>query len=139
MKIKKRLLVSYAILIGMLMVAGVVAVIMISRIGDNLTRFYNYQNQTIVNSWTARNATDASVSSALQSMLDTDPVVTKESIEKAKQEAAIQEQKRKRKSVSRRNLPAKATLLQERTYLRQSSVQPLHTLRKRWLPSWLVI
>ena len=70
------------------MVAGLVAVIMISRIGDNLTRFYNYQHQTIVNSWTARNAADASVSSALQSMLDTDPVVTKESIEKAKQEFA---------------------------------------------------
>lgn len=84
MGIQKRLLVSYGILIVMLMIAGLVSIIMLEQVGNNLSQFYNYQHQTIVESWTARQAADASMAEAMQSMLDSDPDVTKNAITSAK-------------------------------------------------------
>lgn len=84
MGIKKRLLVSYAILIAMLMAAGLVSIIMLKKVGNNLSEFYDYQHQTIVQSWTARQAADASMAEAMQSMLDSDPTITQNAITAAK-------------------------------------------------------
>lgn len=85
MEIQKRLLISYGILIALLMVSGLVSVIMLKRVGNNLSDFYNYQHQTIIESWTARQAADASLAEAMQSMLDSDPTITADAISSTKE------------------------------------------------------
>ncbi len=86
MGIQKRLLISYAVLIAMLMVAGLVSILMLEKVGSNLSKFYDYQHQTIVQSWTARQAADASMAEAMQSMLDSDPTITKNAITSAQKD-----------------------------------------------------
>lgn len=88
MGIQKRLLISYAVLIGMLMVAGLLSILMLEKVGSNLSKFYDYQHQTIVQSWTARQAAEASMAEAMQSMLDSDPTITKNAITAAQDEFA---------------------------------------------------
>ncbi len=80
MGIQKRLLISYAVLIAMLMMTGLISILMLNRVGNNLSKFYDYQHQTIVQSWTARQAAEASMAEAMQSMLDSDPTITKNAI-----------------------------------------------------------
>lgn len=62
------------------MIAGLVSILMLERVGSNLSKFYDYQHQTIVQSWTARQAAEASMAEAMQSMLDSDPTITKNAI-----------------------------------------------------------
>ena len=41
MKIKSRMLLSYGIIIGMCLIASIIALIMLNKIGNNLSSFYN--------------------------------------------------------------------------------------------------
>ncbi len=54
MKIRARMIISYSIIVAMLLICGIVAIIMLGEVGENLSNFYEQQFQTIDNSWNAR-------------------------------------------------------------------------------------
>ena len=42
MKLRSRMLLSYAVIIVICLIASIVALFMLNKIGDNLTSFYNF-------------------------------------------------------------------------------------------------
>ena len=54
MKLKSRLLLSYAVVIAICLSASVDALFLMNRIGDNLSSFYNNNYTVTVNVWMAK-------------------------------------------------------------------------------------
>lgn len=81
MKIRTRLIVSYLIVIVLLLIAGTTSMIMVSRVGNSLQSFYDYQFQTVDNSWLARRNVFSARSSILQAIIEPDLTKTREYIQ----------------------------------------------------------
>lgn len=81
MKIRTRLIVSYLIVIVLLLMAGITSMIMVSRVGNSLQSFYDYQFQTVDNSWLARRNVFSARSSILQAIIEPDLTKTREYIQ----------------------------------------------------------
>ncbi|CCZ61922.1 methyl-accepting chemotaxis protein [Hungatella hathewayi] len=88
MKIRTRLLVSYAVIIVISMIASVIALVMLRDIGANLTSFYNNNYTVTVNTWTARRAQQAARADLLHAILAEDESTKKLKIESAKKNLA---------------------------------------------------
>lgn len=85
MKIRSRLLVSYAIIILISMIASVVALFMLRAVGTNLNSFYDNNYTVTVNTWTARRAQQTARADLLQAILTKDHTLESQKIESAKQ------------------------------------------------------
>lgn len=85
MKLKSRLLVSYAVVIAICLSASVAALFMMNRIGDNLSSFYNNNYTVTVNVWLAKREMQAARGDILNAVLDTDAEESVEYIGKAKE------------------------------------------------------
>ena len=85
-KIKTRLLMSYAIMIVLIMVAGLGVAIMMGGMGEIMNGFYEVEFTANDVAWNARYSVYASRSSLLQAMLDSDPTMTSGAIQTARSE-----------------------------------------------------
>ncbi len=83
MKIKSRMLLSYGIIIGMCLIASIIALIMLNKIGNNLSSFYNNNYTVTVNVWSARREMQSARGDILNAILDSDESTRKNYIEKA--------------------------------------------------------
>ena len=72
MKIKSRMLLSYGIIIGMCLIASIIALIMLNKIGNNLSSFYNNNYTVTVNVWSARREMQSARGDILNAILDSD-------------------------------------------------------------------
>lgn len=54
MKIRTRMLLSYAVIIVLCLAASIIALFMMNKISGNLTSFYDNNYTVTVNAWTAR-------------------------------------------------------------------------------------
>ena len=85
MKLKSRLLLSYAVVIAICLSASVAALFMMNRIGDNLSSFYNNNYTVTVNVWLAKREMQAARGDILNAVLDSDAEESVKFIEKAKE------------------------------------------------------
>lgn len=83
MKIKSRMLLSYIIIIGTCLSASIIALIMLNKIGKNLSSFYNNNYTVTVNVWSARREMQSARADILNAILDSDGDIKKDFIEKA--------------------------------------------------------
>lgn len=88
MKIRSRMLVSYAIILAFTIIACVAGVVMISNVGGSLTGFYNQQFQTVNQAWTARRAVYAARNAMLQAIIEPDISKTEAFLKTASDEGA---------------------------------------------------
>lgn len=88
MKIRSRMLVSYAVIIVISMVASVIALVMLRDVGANLTSFYDNNYTVTVNTWTAQRAQQAARAGLLQAIIAEDKTQIDQDIENAKKELA---------------------------------------------------
>ncbi|WP_242984496.1 methyl-accepting chemotaxis protein [Clostridium sp. chh4-2] len=88
MKIRTRLLASYAVIIVISMIASVIALVMLRDIGANLTSFYNNNYTVTVNTWAARRAQQATRADLLHAILAEDESTKNLKIESAKKNLA---------------------------------------------------
>ncbi len=86
MKIRTRLLVSYAIIIVFLLVIGITAIVMLGQVGNSLDSFYNQQFQTIDNTWNARRSVFACRADIFQAIIEDDAAAIQEAVQAAKDE-----------------------------------------------------
>ena len=84
MKLRSRMLLSYAVIIVICLIASIVALFMLNKIGDNLTSFYNNNYTVTVNVWQAKREMQAARADILNAILDSDANKIEESIEEAK-------------------------------------------------------
>lgn len=89
MRIRSRMLLSYALIIIVSMIASIVALFMLKDVGANLTSFYENNYTVTVNTWTARRAQQAARADLLQAILEKDLQVTAQKIESAKQNLTV--------------------------------------------------
>ena len=82
MKLKSRLLLSYAVVIAICLSASVAALFLMNRIGDNLSSFYKNNYTVTVNVWMAKREMQAARGDILNAVLDSD---AEEFIENAKE------------------------------------------------------
>ena len=83
MKIQLKLILSYVLIIVFCTVAGIVALVMLNKIGNNLNRFYDKNYTVTVNVWVARREMQYARSELLMSLLETDEKKVEDSIESA--------------------------------------------------------
>lgn len=83
MKIRARLLLSYGVIILLCLCASIVALIMLNKIGNNLTSFYNNNYTVTVNVATARREMQSARADILRAILETDRNSTQEMITNA--------------------------------------------------------
>lgn len=83
MKIQLKLILSYVIIIVFCTVAGIAALIMLNKIGDNLNHFYDKNYTVTVNVWVARREMQYARSELLMSLLETDEKKVEDSIASA--------------------------------------------------------
>ena len=83
MKIQLKLILSYVLIIVYCTVAGIVALVMLNKIGNNLNRFYDKNYTVTVNVWVARREMQYARSELLMSLLETDEKKVEDSIESA--------------------------------------------------------
>ena len=88
MKIRSRMLLSYALIIAISMVASVTALVMLRSVGANLTSFYNNNYAVTTYAWTARRAMQAARADILRALLETDKDVTEQQVDSAKENLA---------------------------------------------------
>lgn len=69
MKVRTRLIASYLILVALLLIAGIVSIIMLSRVKNSLTTFYNQQFQTVEDASDMRRAVYAARSGVLNAIV----------------------------------------------------------------------
>lgn len=58
-KIRARMLISYGIIIILLLIASVIALFMLQKVGTNLTNFYHNNYTVTVEAWKARRSMQA--------------------------------------------------------------------------------
>lgn len=83
MKLRARLLLSYAVIIVICLAASIAALFMLNKIGDNLSSFYNNNYTVTVNAWVAKREMQAARADILNTILDSDMEDTNETVEKA--------------------------------------------------------
>ncbi len=86
MKIRARMIISYLIIIALLIVSGVVSIVMLSKVGDNLQTFYDMQFQTVDNAWNGRRLVFSARANALMNIIATTPEDVKSYSEAALQD-----------------------------------------------------
>lgn len=84
-KIRSRMLASYAVIIVISMIASIIALFMLRDVGGNLTSFYNNNYTVTVNTWTARRAQQAARADLLHAILAEDESTRTQKVESAKQ------------------------------------------------------
>ena len=82
MKLRARLLLSYAVIIIICLAASITALFMLNRIGNNLSSFYNNNYTVTVHVWMAKREMQAARADLLNAILDSD-VDDNENVEKA--------------------------------------------------------
>ena len=85
MKLKSRLLLSYAVVIAICLSASVAAPFLMNRIGDNLSSFYKNNYTVTVNVWMAKREMQAARGDILNAVLDSDAEKSMQFIENAKE------------------------------------------------------
>jgi methyl-accepting chemotaxis protein len=83
MKLRARLLLSYAVIIVICLAASIAALFMLNKIGNNLSSFYNNNYTATVNVWIAKREMQAARSDILNAILDLDMDDTNENVAKA--------------------------------------------------------
>lgn len=83
MKIKGRMLLSYAVIIVVAMIASITALAMLRSTGENLSLFYDNNYTVTVNSWMSRRAMQAARADMLRSMLEEDQEIVETMVEDA--------------------------------------------------------
>lgn len=83
MKIRARLLLSYAVIIAICLTASTAALFMLNKIGNNLTSFYDNNYTVTVNVWMAKREMQAARADILNAILDSDMDDTKASVANA--------------------------------------------------------
>lgn len=83
MKLRARLLLSYAVIIVICLAASIAALFMLNKIGNNLSSFYNNNYTATVNVWIAKREMQAARSDILNAILDLDMDNTNENVAKA--------------------------------------------------------
>ena len=84
MKLKFRLLLSYAMVIAICLSASIAALFMLNRIGDNLSSFYRNNYTVTINVWLAKREMQAARGDILNAILESDVEESAEYIDKAK-------------------------------------------------------
>ena len=84
MKIRSKMLLSYAVIITIFLAAGVTSVFMMRNLGSSLTSFYDNNFTVTVNAWSARRNMMATRAYLMQCMLETDQDVTLKYVVKAR-------------------------------------------------------
>lgn len=87
MKIRTRMLFSYAVMTAVLLIASIVAISMLKQVGDSLNSFYNEQFHTVTQAWTARRAVYAARADMLQALVSQDKNAVQSSLDGAAEEA----------------------------------------------------
>lgn len=85
MKLKFRLLLSYAMVIAICLSASIAALFMLNRIGDNLSSFYRNNYTVTINVWLAKREMQAARGDILNAILESDVEKSAEYIDKAKE------------------------------------------------------
>lgn len=85
MKLKFRLLLSYAMVIAICLSASIAALFMLNRIGDNLSSFYRNNYTVTINVWLAKREMQAARGVILNAILESDVEESAEYIDKAKE------------------------------------------------------
>lgn len=85
MKLKFRLLLSYAMVIAICLSASIAALFMLNRIGDNLSSFYRNNYTVTINVWLAKREMQAARGDILNAILESDVEESAEYIDKAKE------------------------------------------------------
>ena len=85
MKLKSRLLLSYAVVIAICLSASVAALFLMNRIGDNLSSFYKNNYTVTGNVWMAKREMQAARGDSLNAVLDSDAEESMQFIENAKE------------------------------------------------------
>ena len=85
MKLKSRLLLSYAVVIAICLSASVAALFLMNRIGDNLSSFYRNNYTVTINVWLAKREMQAARGDILNAILESDVEESAEYIDKAKE------------------------------------------------------
>ena len=88
MKLRSRMLLSYAVIIIICLTAGFAALFMLNKIGDNLSSFYNNNYTVTVNVWKAKREMQAARADILNAILDAESNEADESIEEASKSLA---------------------------------------------------
>lgn len=83
MKIRTRMLLSYAVIIVLCLAASVIALFMMDKISANLTSFYDKNYTVTVNAWTARREMQYARADILKAILETDQKETQTAIDNA--------------------------------------------------------
>lgn len=83
MKIRMRMLLSYAIIIALCLVASVIALFMMDKISGNLISFYENNYLVTVNAWTARREMQYARAEILKGIMETSLSDTQEAIDNA--------------------------------------------------------
>lgn len=82
-RIRTRLLLSYGVIIFLCLFASIAALVLLNRIGDNLTSFYDNNYTVTVNVAAAQREMQSARGDLLGAILETDPEITAEMIETA--------------------------------------------------------
>lgn len=88
MKIRARLLLSYAVIIVIGLAASIAALFMLNKIGNNLSSFYNNNYTVTVNVWMAKREMQAARANILNAILDLDMDGSDETVAKANKHLA---------------------------------------------------
>ena len=83
MKLRARLLLSYAVIIAICLTASVAALFLLNKIGNNLSSFYNNNYTVTVNVWVAKREMQAARADILNAILDSDMDDANEKVTKA--------------------------------------------------------
>ncbi|MBQ7681240.1 MAG: MCP four helix bundle domain-containing protein [Oscillibacter sp.] len=84
MKISRRMILSYMVVVAFLAIPVFVSLGMLSKVGDALQEFYNTSYQTVQNSWKGKRSLAALRGDLLQAALDTDPTKTSSYVTQAR-------------------------------------------------------
>lgn len=83
-KIRVRLLLSYAVILVISLIASITALVMLKSAGDNLETFYDNNYTVTVNCWIARRSMQAARADMLRGILEVDLEKSEEMVESAK-------------------------------------------------------
>lgn len=83
MKLRARLLLSYAVIVVICLAASIAALFMLNKIGNNLSSFYNNNYTVTVNVWIAKREMQAARADILNAILELDMDDTNDNVAKA--------------------------------------------------------
>lgn len=89
MKIRTRLLISYAVIISLCLCASIVSLFLLNKIGNNLTSFYENNYTVTVNVATARREMQSARADILRAIIETDQNITESMVDQAGASLAV--------------------------------------------------